>query len=228
MARETKNGPKAALVGKIYRVLCLTCNRQTNHKVINSAEYNLEWSEGNFSADYYDTYQIIECQGCEAISFRHSHCNSEDIDVNDRGEPEYSETVKLFPPRYEGRPDLDGWSDLPQKVRSIYKETLSAFRSSLPILTGIGLRAIVETICVERKAVGRDLLSKIDDLVTQHVLTPDGARILHSLRVMGNEAAHEVKPHSLQKLNVAFDVVEYVLQGVYILPERAKTLPSSK
>lgn len=228
MARETRSGPKAVLVGRIYCVLCLTCNRQTNHKVINSAEYVSEYAVPSFSIDAYDNYQIIECQGCEAISFRHSHCDSEHIDVDEWGQAEYSETEKLFPPRYQGRPDLDGWNNLPQKVRSIYKETLSAFRSGIPILTGIGLRAIVETICVERKAAGKDLLSKIDDLVTQHALTPDGALILHSLRVMGNEAAHEVKPHSLEKLNIAFDVVEYVLQGVYILPERAKTLPSSK
>jgi hypothetical protein len=68
-------------------------------------------------------------------------------------------------------------------------------------------------------------MKRIDDLVTQHVLTPDGAAILHSLRVMGNEAAHEVKPHHVEILNVAFDVVEYVLKGVYTIPERAKKLP---
>jgi len=57
------------------------------------------------------------------------------------------------------------------------------------------------------------------------VLTKDGADILHSLRNMGNDAAHEVKPHSEVELNVAFDVVENLLENVYLLPQKAKKLP---
>jgi hypothetical protein len=54
------------------------------------------------------------------------------------------------------------------------------------------------------------------------VLTQDGADILHKLRTLGNDAAHEVKPHSLQELGLAFDVVDHLLLGVYILPDHAK------
>jgi hypothetical protein len=53
-------------------------------------------------------------------------------------------------------------------------------------------------------------------------LTKDGADILHKLRTLGNDAAHEVKPHSLQELGLAFDVVDYLLLGVFILPVNAK------
>lgn len=45
-------------------------------------------------------------------------------------------------------------------------------------------------------------------------------------RVLGNEAAHDVKPHAPAVLDTAFEVIEYVLSGVYILPERAKNLPT--
>jgi hypothetical protein len=57
------------------------------------------------------------------------------------------------------------------------------------------------------------------------VLTNDGATILHSLRNMGNDAAHEVKPHREEELKVAFDVVENLLESVYLLPLKAKKLP---
>jgi hypothetical protein len=53
------------------------------------------------------------------------------------------------------------------------------------------------------------------------------AEILHDLRFMGNKAAHEVKAHSTQELNLAFDVVEHLLKTVYILPEQAKRLPGA-
>ena len=91
-----------------------------------------------------------------------------------------------------------------------------------PVLTGIGLRAIIETVCKDQAATGKSLYDQINSLVEQSVLTKDGAEILHKLRVLGNNAAHEVKPHSNVQLGLAFDVVEHLLQGVYILPYHAK------
>ena len=60
------------------------------------------------------------------------------------------------------------------------------------------------------------------------VLTKDGAEILHSLRILGNIAAHEVTPHSDDQLAVAMNVVEHLLNGVYILPKAASHLPKRK
>ena len=44
---------------------------------------------------------------------------------------------------------------------------------------------------------------------------------------MGNEAAHKVKAHTPDELNIAFDVVEHLIKAVYLLPEQAKRLPSA-
>jgi hypothetical protein len=46
----------------------------------------------------------------------------------------------------------------------------------------------------EKAAAGNSLEKKIDDLVTKGVLTLTGAETLHSMRILGNEAAHEVNP----------------------------------
>lgn len=43
-------------------------------------------------------------------------------------------------------------------------------------------------------------------------------------RVLGNEPAYDVKPHAPAVLDTAFEVIEYVLSGVCILPARAKNL----
>ena len=51
------------------------------------------------------------------------------------------------------------------------------------------------------------------------------ATALHSLRFMGNAAAHEMKAHLQKELNAAFDVVEHLLYGVYVLPKQAAQLP---
>jgi hypothetical protein len=61
--------------------------------------------------------------------------------------------------------------------------------------------------------------------VTQGAVAAAGAEILHGLRIMGNEAAHEVKPHVVNDLHVAMNVIEHALQGIYILPAQAAGLP---
>jgi hypothetical protein len=108
-----------------------------------------------------------------------------------------------------------------------HRTTASHSCVPLPVLAGIVIRAIVETVCKEKGASGGNLEQKIDHLAAMNLITSDGARILHSLRVLGNKAAHEVKPHTQKELSVAFAVLEHLLQTVYIIPELAKKLPSA-
>lgn len=65
-------------------------------------------------------------------------------------------------------------------------------------------------------------LKKKDDLVAKQILTPAGSAILHKIRTLGNVAAHEVKPHSDKQLRLAMDVVEHVLNDVYIIPTKVE------
>ena len=53
------------------------------------------------------------------------------------------------------------------------------------------------------------------------------ATILHNLRFMGNAAAHEMKAHSIQEISTALDIVEILLQNVYVLPKLAEVLPAA-
>jgi hypothetical protein len=114
---------------------------------------------------------------------------------------------------------------LPHNIHMVYEETRAALAADQPILAGIGIRAIIETVCKDQSAAGNNLMQNIDDLVTKGVVTPAGAEILHSLRFIGNEAAHEVKVHSQRDLLIALDVAEYLLKGTYILPKLAANLP---
>jgi Domain of unknown function (DUF4145) len=168
-----------------------------------------------------ESYQIVRCRGCETISFRSVSSNSEDLDYAYDGELEYLERKEVYPPRLAGRPKLKDDGLLPYDVENIYKETHAALCTNLPILAAVGIRALVEAVCAEEEAKGANLEKRIDSLVASGVLTPSGAQILHGLRFMGNEAAHEIKRHSPSTLGTAFDVAENLLQNVYILPEKA-------
>jgi hypothetical protein len=205
---------------------CGECKRSTKHKVLAGIDLTgREETEDTLIYGWDNEYQIIQCQGCETIMFRKSHVNSEDMEhiFGPAGwEGGYVTSEDYYPNPEKSRISLSDDHLLPEKLQRIYTETLSALNGNNPVLTGIGLRAIIETVCKDQSASGSKLFFKINDLVTQNVLTKEGADILHKLRVLGNDAAHEVKPHSNVQLGLAFDVVEHLLQGVYILPYHAK------
>ncbi len=209
-------------------VSCRVCKHMTNHVVLVSADLNgtIEMTDGYEVLDevrWSCNHQIIQCLGCDTISFRKAAQNFK-ASPNQIEPYEWEEDIdeELYPNRNEGRVSIKDVRVLPTDIRRIYEETIKAMNGDQPVLLGIGIRALIETTTKERNANGRDLMEKINDLVTQGVLTKDGADILHKLRVLGNKAAHEVKPHSTDQLSLAMDVIEHLLQGVYIHPYHAR------
>ena len=205
--------------GTTILVVCGECGRLTDHEILVDAGSRDQSPDGDIHV--WDDYLTLQCRGCKTLSFCLESVNSEDTDSE--GQPLPSRT--LFPSRIVGRPPLRDLYHLPAELRMVYEETRSTLIENLAVLTGIRIRAIVETVCNEKRAPGRNLAQKIAVLVTLNLITKTEADILHDLRFMGNEAAHRVKAHSQSELNLAFDVVEHLLKTVYLLPEQAKLLP---
>ncbi len=216
-------------------LLCVRCTGKTSHKVVVSVDshfvcdcivcdcqQNSVTPQQAYLMDLNQQshYQIVQCNGCKEYTFRLQYC--EDTYETIDGECLTLEHEHLYPSRIEGRKTLADIHYLPSQVRCIYKETHQALNGESYILAGIGLRALIETVCKEKNAKGKDLFKKIDDLVIKQILTPEGAEILHKIRTLGNIAAHEVKPQSETQLCLAMDVVEHLLIAVYILPQKVE------
>lgn len=208
------------VIDKKLEVSCLVCRRTTKHVILTLVAENGETSSSNFDFWYVKNHQIIQCLGCESICFRIEDLNSEDLDYDqEQGTaiPYVSET--LFPSRSAGRSTLKDILLLPVNIQRVYAETVNAMNNSLPVLAGIGIRSVVEAVWRDKNEAGKDLYEWINALDTLGYLTPDGAKILQQIRALGNEAAHEVKPHKAEHLLLAMDVYEHFLQGVYLLPQ---------
>jgi hypothetical protein len=205
--------------GESVLVVCGECCRETAHEILTNVGSHDSDAEGDIQV--WDHYLTLQCRGCRTLSFcRESQC-TEDIGPDN----ELITARTLFPGRIAGRPRLSDIHHLPPRLWNVYEESRSALMAGLPILTGIGIRAIVEAVCNEEGSSGRDLYHKIKGLLRMGVITQKEAAIIQNLRFMGNEAAHNVKAHTQAELNIAFDVVEHLLKTVYLLPEQTKRLP---
>ncbi len=211
--------------GKTAHIQCPQCNVHTKHTV----ERALEWSAYSEEADIsvWTTCQIVRCNGCDTLSFRSLHSDSESR-CYDRDEEEC-----LYPERKQRSvvDELylrDDVYDIPEIIQVIYRETLSAVEHNLPTIAGIGIRAVVEATCQDLKAKQRNLQDKIDELVAMSLLTPSGAEILHGIRELGNAAAHEIKAPTKKQITAALKVIDHLLLGAYVLPKEASVLPKPK
>jgi hypothetical protein len=225
MGRITKSFKFTNVTDDEQKFPCKKCSLETKHKVVVCyTENGSEDCGGGHSVDWTEDNQIIQCLGCEEISFRVCSTNSEDYDYDDDlGGQYYVATVTYYPGRVLGSKVIDHWL-LPMGIAQVYKEARTAVETELFIIGGIAIRALLESICADVKAKGRTLELKIDDLHARSLVTKEGVETLHKIRLLGNLAAHEAQAHSKDQLLLALEVIEHILIGTYIIPERAKEI----
>lgn len=219
MGKIDKSYSLGTLLPEKKRFVCRECSKETLHVIV--AAYTEQGSEdcaGGNSFDWHTVSQIIQCQGCESVSFRVRETNSEDFDHDyESGETYSVESVTYYPARSAGLKAIDSYL-LPSVVQGIYQETVLAIENEQSILAGIGIRALIESICKDLNAEGVNLHDKINSLHDKAIVTNEGVATLHKLRVLGNDAAHEVKKHTNHQLSLALRIIEHMLDGTYVIP----------
>ena len=202
---------------KNVKVNCLGCKRNTNHVVVTSLDISSESSSNDYDFWGAESHQIVRCLGCGTLSFRVTSMNSEDTDYDEEeGGIVHFVTESLFPIRSIGRSGLKDAALLPVNIQRIYEETISAMNNSQPVLAGIGIRAIVETVCKNKKSNGNNLSEKIDGLASLGLLTSDSVAILHKIRSLGNDAAHRADSKSRKDLIFHLKVLENLIQQLFV------------
>ena len=183
----------------------------TNHTVLASAtETNPAEDEngveiGSVNIDY----GIVRCEGCGSHSFRTTYITSNEL-------PEWvpKSRARHYPPRIEGHAPLSG-VEPPENIRDIYNETHTALACGSRILAGIGLRAILEAVCRNRGETRGTLEAKLDKLKERGLLSTPDSEVLHTVRDLGNDAAHEVVALPMADLLAALSVVENLLRSTF-------------
>lgn len=226
--------------GESPSVLCTECNRPTKHLV--RASLDREGEEVNKDEGWWigwkDNYQVIQCQGCETVTFRHLSWFSEDAD------PEFDsdgQTDRLYPKRDKNYIKAKDFWNAPPTIRRIYSEVIECLNNQSLILCAAGLRGIVEGICADQsvsdgpvsvpaKGGGTQIIrknnleGKIFGLHERGILTQKSAETLHEHRYLGNEAVHELVTPSAEELRLALEIIEHTLDQLYEIPEKALEL----
>ena len=236
--------------GDIIKVYCNKCKVEINHTIlecINSdakeladQDISINGIVNNYYVQYEDSYQIIECAGCNTKSFRELQWCSEWQDFNDPGISE-----SFYPISNRNKREAKEINEIPYNIKETYKQTIIAFNEYLWVLAAAGLRSVLEGICkqqgiseVEKKYKDingkekakkvKDLFNKIEELSHLGIITEKQKETLHELRYLGNSALHELDIPTSDDISLGLDIIENMLENLYEIPVKGKILTNKR
>jgi len=204
------------------KLFCHACGKATNQKVIATEKIT---SVGYDNICWEENHYFVRCAGCDAFTYAIE--NFSDYDYNQQTE-EYDSNWKFYPQGQKKYRVMNEVKCLPSKVRLIYEEIIDSMNTQLPILSGIGLRTLIEAICKDQGIQGKNLKELIDGLDTNGILSKAQADILHSHRFLGNTAAHDVISAQPEELVAALEIAENILRTIYVLPILSQKIKTGK
>lgn len=164
-------------------------------------------------------YRLWICSGCKTGTLEEYYI----FDVlSDDFKDEATWEFNYHPARNELQIRSKEFKQLSKGLAKIYRETLGAYNNNLSILCALGIRSLLEGICADKKIAGRNLKEKINNL--DKLLPKNIVSNLHSIRFIGNEAAHELSAPSIEELRLAIELCEDLLNFLYELDYKAWNL----
>lgn len=202
------------------KYFCRNCKGARNHSEIHKVERRGGDDDGYFQ--WIDRYLIIECKGCETLSFLNIYGDTEMTQHNDEGYQDYYDDEFIYPYPLEKSFEIENLSYLPEKIRIIYSETINALKANSYILTAGGLRAIIEALCNHLKIRKDNLEERINLLHKKGHLTVSESKRLHSIRFLGNDALHEISKPKKEHLYILLDIINHLLVNLFINDKKIK------
>jgi hypothetical protein len=158
-----------------------------------------------------DTFEMLECCGCETVMLRHSHWFSENYpDV----------TVSYYPPAVSRR--RPAWqSQLPLELCSLMREVYSALDANNRRLALMGARTAFDMVLVDKVGDQGTFAKRLEKLEQQGFVGRRNREFLLTALEAGSAAAHRGFQPQPEHLGHVMDIVENVLQAVYALEDGA-------
>ena len=175
-----------------------------------------EAGDPDFAEGY--RYDLLKCPACNQLEFRRYYCHSSD------DEPPAYET--LYPTSSKGP------LGLPPDIQKEY-EAARLVRNTSANAYGVLMGRVLELVCEDRKATGRNLYGKLADLAKKNEIPTKLVGVADKLRDFRNFGAHaalgELTAKEVPILeNLARAILEYVYSAPHLAEQAEKALEELK
>lgn len=200
------------MVSEVKKIHCNRCNLETNHELLATHDciyYTcIDWYEKS-------RYGFWVCRGCDTASLENKY-----TDAQMESHASNKRYSFIYSPERNNKPlqVAKKFQHVDKKLKLVYLEIIQAHNQELEIITTIGIRALLEGICVkegidDESAYG--LSEKIKKLETGKKVPKDIIEGLNNLNFIGNDAAHRLKASDRSHIMYSIDLLEALLNHLY-------------
>jgi hypothetical protein len=205
------------------KIFCNTCKGETNHEIKSTHcqcyQEEVDDHGQKFKGYYEETeFSFLVCRGCDTATLQEKWTCAGMTDKN--GDDIYS--YNYHPIRKNrGEREVKQFHHVDKKLNDSYKEIVTAFQQGLEIVTAMGVRALLEGICLlegidDKAAWG--LSKKIEKLKDSPNIPDSIVNGLNGLKFIGDDAAHRLNKTDKQTLSQSIDLLESLLTHMYEAP----------
>lgn len=190
-----------------FPIACPCCARAVNIRIAG------QWSTYTEDMAVPARYTAGECPQCETpVLYVQENVQMRDGD-------ELDEPYQLYP--LSSRGDRSAAGAAPDDIVDDFAEAHRCFRAQANNATALMCRRVVEGVCQDKGAKGRDLKKKLKSLLTDGVIDKRLHDWADAGRVLGNEGAHGVDSRlSRQDSEDALHFTEALLNYLYVFEDR--------
>lgn len=197
------------------KLYCNNCRTLTNHIAIE--EKGIEFkkvvprvrtNDKQFE-NMEDIFYIAQCSGCDSIKYVSEFHYEQD--------GQWRSIYHIYPEANDRFFKLQNVSfkNLPDSLFFLVTEVHISYINKMYLLCSVGLRMIVEAICLDKGVQGRNLVEKINNLKENGYITKLQSEILHQIRLLGNKTAHEIVENEEELLLEGVNVINSILFNIY-------------
>lgn len=199
---------------KQERVHCNQCRGETWHALVKTLTERGHDEEEGFS--WITQFDLLQCLGCREAVLRRMFWFSENPD----------EEVQYFPPPVSRHPPNWRWklpSDLRETLEEVYR-SLDANNLRLPMM---GARTLIDMVMNEKVGDVGGFKTKLKELEKKGLVSANNREVLEAALDAGSAAAHRGHAAEPSEMQSVMDIVENLLQAVYVFPGIAQKLKKS-
>ncbi|WP_457445995.1 DUF4145 domain-containing protein [Roseateles sp. P5_E4] len=206
--------------GKKVKWHCNLCLRNTRHTVLFAITKQdaVETHDEDFDVEE-TIYTLAECDGCEYISMK------TDWSINGEGE-----MVDQYPPALTRR--RPAWihelfkADFlnEQSKYDLLQELYTAIGVQNWWLTMLGVRSLLEFVMVEKVGDNGSFVKNLEKFLEGGFISKIQLDALGPLIEAGHATTHRGYQPTSSDVNVVMDILENVLESIYVTAARAKKL----
>ena len=195
---------------------CNNCSGETRHFVLHTTSRHWDHLDGDGDpwAHEQALYQTIRCCGCDEVKMKITSSSSGMYDTY----VEYHPTA-IFrrPPEWQSEIQLEGiLSPFHKTLSDLLTEVYKALRNGMPRVAAMGVRAVLETIMVEKVGDRGSFKDNIDAFeAAGHIAQLQRARVNAVLDV-GGAAIHRGYAPSEEDVIAMLNLTENLIESIYI------------